>query len=155
MSESGSGGSSVPVATKPFSDIQSIVGFLLGLFATAFSFLGISTGEVTSILRNAPDDAPLVALPLVLGVLAAVLTVVASDKADVASSLDLATLVVVLIGVATLVIRAIPIPDSKGLNGLWLVPIYAATAFGILGHFLLDKDDLLLKRVVSLRSCSS
>jgi hypothetical protein len=136
---------------KPFSDAQSIVGLLLGLFATVFSFLGITTGEVTSVLRNEPDEAPLVALLLLFGVLAAVLTVVVGDTADVAGPLDLAILIIVLIGVGTLVIRAIPIQGSKGLSLFWFVPIGVVAVAALVLRFRLGKQNPLRKKVLSVK----
>jgi hypothetical protein len=99
--------------------VKTVVGILLGLVGTVFSFIGITTGEVTSILRNDPESTPLVALLLLLGVLAAVLTVVINDKGDAASPLDLAAVIVLILGVATVFIWAIPVQRSKQLGWIW------------------------------------
>jgi len=105
--------------TVSLDSVKTVVGILLGLFGTVYTFLGITTGEVTSILRNDPGQAPLVPLLLLLGLLAAVLTVVIDDKPNVASPLDLAAVIVLLLGVGTVFIWAIPVQPSKQLSWIW------------------------------------
>ena len=66
--------------------MQNILGFLLAGFGAILSFLGLRSTEVTTVLRNDPGQASLVAAILLAGVLAAVLTVVIdSDTTEKAS----------------------------------------------------------------------
>jgi hypothetical protein len=62
-------------AGKNITDIRNVLGFLLAGFGAILSFLGLRSTEVTTVLRNDPGQASLIALLLLLGVLAAVLTV--------------------------------------------------------------------------------
>jgi hypothetical protein len=138
-----------------FSDIQSVMGVLLGLFATVFSFVGITTGEVTAILRNEPGKTPLVALFLLVGLLAAVLTVVITNP-DVASPLDLAVLIVLLLGVATIVISAIPVQSSKRLSPCWGIAICVIAILSLSCYLPPFKNtklmkDKILKRIIPVK----
>jgi hypothetical protein len=104
-------------AVNPFTDVHSIIGILLGLFGTALSFIGITSGEVTAILRNDAEGASVVALLLLLGVLAATLTVVTSNSRDdaqpVASPLELMTIILLFLGAGLIVIYFIPVGTQK------------------------------------------
>jgi hypothetical protein len=136
-----------------FSDIQSVTGVLLGLFATVFSFVGITTGEVTAILRNEPGKTPLVALFLLVGLLAAVLTVVITNR-NVASPLDLAVLIVLLLGVATIVISAIPVQSSKRLSPWWGIAICVIAILSLICYlppFKKHMEDKILKRIIPVK----
>jgi VIT1/CCC1 family predicted Fe2+/Mn2+ transporter len=66
--------------SNPFKDVQNILGFLLAGFGGIISFLGLQSAEVTTVLRNDPAQASVVAAILTLGMLAAVLTVVINGE---------------------------------------------------------------------------
>ena len=106
---------------NPFSDVQNWLGFLLAGFGAVLSFLGLRSTEVTTVLRNDPAQASLIALVLLLGVLTAVL-IVAIDNADAkkVSWTSAAGVVVVLLGIGAFVIYAIPVGTSVGLLSLVL-----------------------------------
>jgi hypothetical protein len=106
---------------NPLSDVQNWLGFLLAGFGAILSFLGLRSTEVTTVLRNDPAQASLIALMLLLGVLTAVL-IVAIDNADAkkVSWTSAAGLVVVLLGIGAFVIYAIPVGASVGLLSLVL-----------------------------------
>ena len=110
-----------------FKDIWNVLGFLLAGFGAVLSFLGLRSAEVTTVLRNDPGQASLIAFLLLLGVLAAVLTV-ATDSTKHASLSSAVAIVLTLFGVGALVIHAIPIGPRSGttlsLNiGLVLVSV--------------------------------
>jgi len=82
-----------------WADVQNLLGFLLAGFGAVLSFVGLRSTEVTTVLRNYPDQASLVALFLLLGVLSAVL-IVATDTLGIrtASYLRTAGIILVLFG---------------------------------------------------------
>lgn len=118
---------------NPLRDMQNILGFLLAGFGAILSFLGLRSTEVTTVLRNDPGQASLVAAILLAGVLAAVLTVVIdSDTTEKASWADVIGAAFLLIGLAGFVIHEIP--ASAGPSQLSEV---LAPAFGALGIVVL------------------
>ena len=118
---------------NPFSDVQNWLGFLLAGFGAVLSFLGLRSTEVTTVLRNDPAQASLIALVLLLGVLTAVL-IVAIDNADAkkVSWTSAAGVVVALLGIGAFVIYAIPIGTSVGLLSLVLGSILVPLGIVIL-----------------------
>ena len=90
-------------------------GVLLAGFGAVLSFFGLRSTEVTTILRNDPGQASFIALFLLLGVLAAVLTVVTQSTSKKNAPLMLtAGVVVALFGLGTLVIYFIPVGAPTG-----------------------------------------
>ena len=47
--------------SNPFKDVQNNLGFLLAGFGGIISFLGLQSAEVTTVLRNDPGQASMVA----------------------------------------------------------------------------------------------
>jgi hypothetical protein len=110
-----------------FKDIWNVLGFLLAGFGAVLSFLGLRSAEVTTVLRNDPGQASLIAFLLLLGVLAAVLTV-ATDSTKRATLSSAVAIVLTLFGVGALVIHAIPVGLRSGTTlslkiGLVLVSV--------------------------------
>ena len=122
---------------NPFSDVQNILGFLLAGFGGIISFLGLRSTEVTTVLRNDPGPASLVAAVLLLGVLAAILTVVIdSGNMQDASSTDAIGIAFLLIGLASFIIYAIPASASpSGLSGI-LALIFGGLGITVVGASL-------------------
>jgi hypothetical protein len=118
---------------NPFSDVQNILGFLLAGFGGIISFLGLRSTEVTTVLRNDPGPASLVATVLLLGVLAAVLTVaVDSGTMQDASWADAIGVAFLLIGLACFIIFAIPVSASPSQLGGVLAPTFVALGIATL-----------------------
>jgi hypothetical protein len=119
---------------SPFSDVQNILGFLLAGFGGIISFLGLRSTEVTTVLRNDPGPASLIAAFLLLGVLAAVLTVVIDSgtvqKASWSEAIGIAFL---LIGFADFIIYAIPASASPSQLSEILAPTLSALGIVVLG----------------------
>jgi hypothetical protein len=106
---------SEPDPRNPVGDVTNVLGFLLAGFGAVLSFLGLRSGEVTTVLRNDASQASLIALLLLLGVLAAVVTVTTKDTGTRAASPLLASgLLVTLFGLGILVIYLIPVGASRG-----------------------------------------
>lgn len=103
-----------------FGDVQNLLGFLLAGSGAILSFLGLRSTEVTTVLRNNAGPASLLALIFLLGILAAVLTVVIDDTASRASWASAGSLVVALLGLGVLVIHLIPVGSAAGLSSLVL-----------------------------------
>jgi hypothetical protein len=99
---------------NPITSVQNVMGFLLTTVGTVFSFIGITSSEVTAVLRNEPEIAAAVALILLLGVLAAALAVVLGSQRAVASPLDLVLLIFLLLGIGAFIVYAIPIKNTEG-----------------------------------------
>ncbi len=118
---------------NPFSDVQNILGFLLAGFAGIISFLGLRSTEVTTVLRNDPGPASLIAAVLLVGVLAAVLTVVIdSDTMQNASWADALGIAFLLIGLADFIIFAIPSSARPSQLSEVLAPSFGAIGIAIL-----------------------
>ena len=103
--------------SNSLSDVQNQLGFLLAGFGAVISFLGLRSAEVTTVLRNDAGQASLIALLLLLGVLAAVLTV-ATDSASTRNAPlpSAAAIILMLFGVGSLVIHAIPVGEPSGMT---------------------------------------
>jgi hypothetical protein len=112
------------------SDVRNQLGFLLAGFGAVISFLGLRSAEVTTVLRNDPGQASLIALVLLVGVLAAVLTV-ATERTQNAPLPSAAAIVLMLFGAGALVIHAIPIGEPSGTT-LSLVLGLATVSAGII-----------------------
>jgi hypothetical protein len=96
-------------------DVTNVLGFLLAGFGAVLSFFGLRSSEVTTVLRNDPGQASFIALFLLLGVLAAVLTVATKSASARNAPLPLtAGVIVALFGMGTLVVHYIPIGESTG-----------------------------------------
>ena len=78
--DNGAGKNPFKEGNNPFKDVQNILGFLLAGFGGIISFLGLQSTEVTTVLRNDPVPASVVAAILTAGMLAAVLTVVINSE---------------------------------------------------------------------------
>jgi VIT1/CCC1 family predicted Fe2+/Mn2+ transporter len=114
-------------------DVQNLLGFLLVGFGAVLSFIGLRSTEVTTVLRNDPGQATVIALILLLGVLAAALTVAIDDSE--AKKVSWATVVgvaMVLLGVGAFVIHSIPVGAAPGPASLVF-----GFAFGGVGGVLL------------------
>jgi hypothetical protein len=119
---------------NPFGDVQNILGFLLAGFGGIISFLGLRSTEVTTVLRNDPGPASLVAAVLLVGVLAAVLTVVIdSGTTQNASWADAVGIACLLIGLAGFIIFAIPASASPSQLSEVLAPTFGALGIAVLG----------------------
>jgi hypothetical protein len=116
-----------------FSDVQNILGFLLAGFGAVISFLGLRSTEVTTVLRNDPGQATLVAATLLAGVLAAVLTVVIDDDTPrKASWADVIGTAFLIIGLADLTIYEIPASASPSQLTEVLAPTFGALGIVVL-----------------------
>jgi len=106
---------------NPVSDVQNLLGFLLVGFGAILSFLGLRSNEVTTVLRNDAPQASLIALMLLFGVLAAVLTVAIEESATKKVSwAAVLGVVLVLLGVGAFVIYLIPAGAAVGVLSLVL-----------------------------------
>lgn len=102
-----------------WNTVQNLLGFLLAGFGAVLSFIGLRSTEVTTVLRNYPDQASLIALFLLLGVLSAVLIVATDTLGATAVSLaSAAGIVLMLFGVGAAIIFAIPVGETPGLLSL-------------------------------------
>jgi hypothetical protein len=100
-------------------NVQNLLGFLLVGFGAVLSFIGLRSTEVTTVLRNDPGQATVIALILLLGVLAAALTVAIDDsEAKKVSWATVAGVAMVLLGVGALVIHSIPVGAAPGPSSL-------------------------------------
>ena len=96
-------------------NVQNLLGFLLVGFGAVLSFIGLRSNEVTTVLRNDPGQASVIALILLLGVLAAALTVAIDDgEAKNVSWASVVGVAMVLLGVGALVIYSIPVGAAPG-----------------------------------------
>lgn len=127
------GGHSGDKDKNPFSDVQNILGFLLAGFGGIISFLGLRSTEVTTVLRNDPGPASLIAATLLAGVLAAVLTVVIhSDTPTKASWEHAIGTAFILVALAAFTIYEIPASARPSVVSEILGP-----TLGILGIVIL------------------
>jgi hypothetical protein len=108
MPNNDAGNSGTAPAPNSFGDVRNLLGFLLAGFGAILTFLGVQSTEVTTILRNDTLQASLIALILLFGILAAVGTV-ATDNERTISSAKIVAITAVLVGIAALVVFAIPI----------------------------------------------
>ncbi len=99
---------------NPLTNVQNVMGFLLTSVGTVLSFIGITSAEVTTTLRNEPEKAAAVALILLLGVLAAALAVVLGSQRLVVSPVNLVSLIALLLGIGALVVYGTPIKNLEG-----------------------------------------
>ena len=114
-------------AKNPIGDVQNVLGFLLAGFGAVLSFLGLRSTEVTTVLRNDPAQASLIALMLLLGVLAAVLTVaIDNSSAKRVSWTSVGGVILALLGLGAFVIYLIPVGSSAGLLSLALGYVLAS-----------------------------
>ncbi len=115
----GSGGTKPdPSQNNPWSAVENLLGFLLAGFGAVLSFLGLRSAEVTTVLRNYPNQASLIALLLLLGVLSAVLAV-SIDRGhtkNVRWTIAVA-IILVLFGLGSFVIYAIPVAGTPPILG--------------------------------------
>jgi hypothetical protein len=117
----GSGGKKPELPPKtdnnPWNGVENLLGFLLAGFGAVLSFLGLRSTEVTTVLRNYPSQASLIAFLLLLGVLAAVLTVAIDRDPDREISWTIAAATILaLFGVGAFVIYAIPVGTTGILS---------------------------------------
>jgi hypothetical protein len=114
-------------------DVQNQLGFLLVGFGAVLSFIGIRSNEVTTVLRNDPGQASVIALILLLGVLAAALTVAIDDgEAKNVSWASVVGVAMVLLGVGALVIHSIPVGAASGPASLWFGIAFVLGGIGLL-----------------------
>ena len=145
-----------PSQNNSWNAVQNLLGFLLAGFGAVLSFIGLRSTEVTTVLRNYPNQASLIALFLLLGVLAAVLTVATQSPLTKCTSLpNTAAIVLALFGVGALITFYIPIGSSSdklslviGLSGvlagiailvLSIIAQFRTSAHLSRHHWLLDR----------------
>jgi len=113
-------------SNNPWNAVENLLGFLLAGFGALLSFLGLRSTEITTVLRNYPTQASLIALLLLLGILAAVLTVATERNPNTNISWVVFTAIILaLFGVGAFVVYAIPIGTPGMLSkvlGLICVP---------------------------------
>ena len=109
-------------------NVQNLLGFLLVGFGAVLSFIGLRSTEVTTVLRNDPGQATVIALFLLLGVLAAALTVAIDDsEAKKVSWATVAGVAMALFGLGAWVIHSIPVGAAPGPSSLEVgIPIGVA-----------------------------
>ena len=119
-----------------WNTVQNLLGFLLAGFGAVLSFIGVRSTEVTTVLRNDPGPASLIALFLLLGVLSAVL-IVATDtlgtrNVSLASAVGI---ILVLFAVGASVVLAIPGGETPRLLSLviGIALVVAGIAFLVVG----------------------
>jgi hypothetical protein len=117
---------------NPIGDVQNLLGFLLAGFGAVLSFFGLRSTEVTTVLRNDPAQASLIALMLLLGVLAAVLTIAIDNSSAMRVSWTSAGgVVLALLGFGAFVIYLIPVGFTAGLLSLVLGYIFVPIGIAI------------------------
>ena len=107
-------------AKNPVGDVQNLLGFLLAGTGAVLSFLGLRSTEVTTVLRNDPAQASLIALMLLLGVLAAVLTIAIDNSSARTPWTSVGGVFLALLGLGAFVIYLIPVGSAVGLLSLVL-----------------------------------
>jgi hypothetical protein len=126
----------VPTADNSLKDVQNILGFLVAGFAGVLSFLGIRSGEVSAVLRNASTEgsASFIMLILFLAAFAAV-SGVALSRARKMSPWWIEPIVLALIGIGLILIWITPVNEAnKGLRssgmhvGVGLIVLAGAVA---------------------------
>jgi hypothetical protein len=147
--KSDSAGNGSPVKNI-FGDVQNLLGFLLAGSGAILSFLGLRSTEVTTVLRNNAIQASLLALIFLLGILAAVLTMVIGDTSARLVSWEAAgSLVLALLGAGALVIHLIPVSSAPGMRSLVL-----GYALGLTGVICLVASTVTRDRFIGMTGLS-
>ncbi len=97
---------------SPWTDIRNWLGFLIAGFGAVLSFIGLRSAEISTILRNDSIQVAVVAIALLLGILAAVYSLVIgrSDSIPVRQSVAIFG---VLLGASFAMVFATPIQVSR------------------------------------------
>lgn len=121
---------------NPLKDVQNILGFLLAGFAGILGFIGLRSGEVTTVLRNDSAQASLIALILLLAALAAVIGVATPGRAKT-PWLAMVAIFCLLFSLGPLVILQIPVVSSKSEQAGTLAIFLGLLGTGIVALYIL------------------
>lgn len=123
---------------NPFKDVQNILGFLLAGFGGIISFLGLQSTEVTTVLRNDPVQASVVAAILTAGMLAAVLTVVINSEVAHAVAWPIVVAIgCLLIALGGLLVYSIPTSASPSVRSEVTAVLFGLAGLLVLGWYWL------------------
>ena len=106
-------GSSGGPSDSTWTDIRNWLSFLIAGFGAVLTFVGFRSAEVSTVLRNDPVQVAVVAATLLLGILAAVYSLVI-DRTDSTPILQCIAIFGFLAGAALLMVFATPIQVSRG-----------------------------------------
>jgi hypothetical protein len=126
-----------PPDPNPLKDVQNILGFLLAGFAGILGFIGLRSGEVTTVLRNDSAQASLIALILLLAALAAVIGVATPPGRANTPWLAMVAIFCLLFSLGPLVILQIPVVSSKSEHATTLAIFAGLLGIGIVALYIL------------------
>jgi hypothetical protein len=136
--DNGAGKNPFKEGNNPFKDVQNILGFLLAGFGGIISFLGLQSTEVSTVLRNDPVQASVVAAILTAGMLAAVLTVVINSEVAHAVAWPIVIAIgCLLVALGGLLVYSIPASDSPSLRSEATAALFCVAGLLVLGWYWL------------------
>lgn len=123
----GEGGEGV---TRSLENTRNLLGLLLAGFIGALNFVGLKSGEVTTILRNEAVVPSFIAALLLFALMFAVSSVFVASSWRLARSLGIA-LIACLVGLGSLTVLIVPVPGTTTVAQEWISGLLGGGTIGI------------------------